>query len=92
MRTKQFITSVDKSLLTLEERQLRRVFMKYPKFTLEQAIEFKETGKVVKKEPEPTIEPEPKPVEIPVVKKETKPKPKTKPRKKAKAKPKTKKT
>lgn len=39
MRTKLFILTVDRSLLTKEERKLKRIFNEFPSLTLEEAKE-----------------------------------------------------
>lgn len=44
MKTKEFITTVDKSLLSKEEKKLKRIFEGFPFLTLEQAVEVMEKG------------------------------------------------
>ncbi len=87
MKTKEFITSVNGSLLTKEERKLKMIWLKHPEFTMEEAVEFMKTGQVVKKEkaekqtPPP---PEPKPAAPKPKPKATASKPKAKPKPKKK--------
>ncbi len=79
MKTKEFIQSVDRSLLTTEERRLKRIFVTYPQLSLEDAKKVLKDGiKAIQKN---------EPVEV---KLEAKPKPKAPSKPKAKAKPKPK--
>jgi len=92
MRDKLFITTVDRSLLTLEERKLKRIFASFPKLTLEEAKKVLVEGpkamqKIDLKKPEPTIEEPAKEVKID---KPTTEKVKSQPKAKAKPKPKKK--
>ena len=63
MKSKSFIKTVDNSLLTPEERKLKRIFKENPELTLEEAFAVLQTGKPIKKEePKPKLEKEVKPV------------------------------
>lgn len=89
MKTKEFITTVDKSLLTKQEVRIKTLFRRHPDLTLDEAVIVLEKGieavrpKVIEK-PKPEVKPIiVEPVE-PVIIDQPKPKPRPKPKSKAK--------